>query len=51
MLAHAFGIRYVCLDGERELAEQLADLDFENGINLIEIPIDRDAYPNYSSRR
>ncbi len=51
VLAQSFGIRYVCVDGERELAEQLADLDFESGINLIEIPIDRDAYPNYSSRR
>ncbi|MEJ2455845.1 MAG: thiamine pyrophosphate-binding protein [Candidatus Thiodiazotropha sp.] len=51
VLARSFGIRYMCVDGERELGEQLADMDFERGINLIEIPIDRDAYPNYSSRR
>lgn len=51
VLARSFGIRYMCVDGERELGEQLADMDCERGINLIEIPIDRDAYPNYSSRR
>ncbi len=50
-LAQSFGIRYVCVDGGRELEDQLGDLDFGQAVNLIEIPIDRDAYPNYSSRR
>lgn len=51
MLAKSFGIRHVRLDEADAMASQLATLDFHRGINLIEIPIDRDAYPNYSSRR
>jgi acetolactate synthase-1/2/3 large subunit len=30
---------------------KLEELDFHHGINLIEVMIDQDAYPNYSSRR
>jgi len=26
-------------------------VDFHHGVNLIEILVDQDAYPNYSSRR
>ena len=50
-LAKAFGIRHVRVEDEKELAVKLPSLDFKQGINLIEILIDRDAYPNYSSRR
>ncbi|WJW74916.1 thiamine pyrophosphate-binding protein [Thiohalobacter sp. IOR34] len=51
LLAKSFGIRHVRVEEVADL-EALADsLDFMSGINLIEIPIDRDAYPNYSSRR
>ncbi len=50
MLAKSFGIRHARVDSEQDL-DKLAALDFRHGINLIEVMIDRDAYPNYSSRR
>jgi acetolactate synthase-1/2/3 large subunit len=50
-LAESFGIAHVRVEGERDLAEKLASLDYLGRINLIEILIDQDAYPNYSSRR
>jgi acetolactate synthase-1/2/3 large subunit len=49
-LAQSFGINHVRLENEQDLAK-LAALDFRQGINLIEVMIDQDAYPNYSSRR
>jgi len=51
LLARSFGIQHVCIEDDRDLATRLAALDFNRGINLIEILIDQDAYPNYSSRR
>jgi acetolactate synthase-1/2/3 large subunit len=50
-LAQSFGIRHVRVESDRDLAEKLASLDYLGRINLIEILIDQDAYPNYSSRR
>lgn len=50
LLARAFGIRHCRLESEQDL-DRLAALDFSDGVNLIEIRVDRDAYPNYSSRR
>lgn len=50
VLAKAFGIVHWRLDCEADLA-RLAAADFEQGINLIEIRLDQDAYPNYSVRR
>jgi acetolactate synthase-1/2/3 large subunit len=50
MLAKSFGINHVRVENEQDLAK-LAALDFRQGINLIEVMIDQDAYPNYSSRR
>jgi acetolactate synthase-1/2/3 large subunit len=49
-LAQSFGIRHVKVENQQDLGK-LADLDFHRDINLIEVMIDRDAYPNYSSRR
>ncbi len=51
LLAKSFGIRHVCVADGQDLEAQLAGLDFNRGINLIEILIDQSAYPNYSSRR
>lgn len=51
VLAKSFGIRHVRVESEEDLAARLSGLDFRRGINLIEVLIDRDAYPNYSSRR
>ncbi|MEO1765978.1 thiamine pyrophosphate-binding protein [Thiobacter aerophilum] len=50
LLARAFGIRHSKLASADDLAH-LDELDFQGGINLIEIPVARDAYPNYASRR
>jgi acetolactate synthase-1/2/3 large subunit len=51
LLAQSFGIRHACVESKKDI-DGLADaLDFERDINLIEVIIDQDAYPNYSSRR
>ncbi len=50
LLAQSFGIRHCRVESEQDLA-RLEAIDFRHGINLIEIMIDQDAYPNYSSRR
>ncbi len=50
-LAQAFGIKHVRVENEHDLSGLADAMDFFNGINLIEIMIDQDAYPNYSSRR
>lgn len=50
-LAQSFGIQHVCVENEEDLPEQLSGLDFNGGINLIEIKVDQNAYPHYSSRR
>lgn len=49
-LAESFGIRHVRVAGEADLAK-LETLDFCRDINLIEVMVEQDAYPNYSSRR
>ena len=50
-LARSFGIRHVRVESEQDLSGLAEAMDFVNGINLIEIMVDQDAYPNYSSRR
>ncbi|SCZ65580.1 thiamine pyrophosphate-binding protein [Thiohalomonas denitrificans] len=50
-LAAAFGIAYQCIRHEVDIDEAFGALDFDAGINLIEIIIDRDAFPAYNSRR
>jgi len=50
-LAQSFGIRHARIEKEQDLAGLADRMDFRTGINLIEIIIDQDAYPNYSSRR
>lgn len=50
LLARSFGIRHARVESGQDLAK-LAALDFHHDINLIEVMIDQDAYPNYSSRR
>lgn len=50
LLAQSFGIRHARVETMQDL-EKLAALDFHHDINLIEVMIDQDAYPNYSSRR
>lgn len=50
LLAQSFGIAHRRLESAADLA-QLETLDLHRGINLIEIMLDQDAYPNYSARR
>jgi len=50
-LADAFGIRHCRVADEADLDRLFADYDLVNGLNLIEIPIGKDAFPNYLSRR
>ncbi len=51
LLAQSFGIHYWHPTQEAELDALFAEADFHQGINLIEIPLDRDLFPNYSSKR
>ncbi len=50
-LAAAFGVAYQRITAEADIDEAFGALDFEKGVNLIEVVIDRDAFPAYSSRR
>lgn len=51
LLAQSFGIRHKRIENEADIDELFERFDLIHGINLIEIPIDRDLFPNYSSRR
>lgn len=50
-LAESFGINYFLVKNEHDLAPLFDQADFNLAINLIEIIIDKNAFPNYSSRR
>ncbi|MGQ9684926.1 MAG: thiamine pyrophosphate-binding protein [Thiobacillaceae bacterium] len=51
LLARAFGIAHRRVLAESDVDAVFAELDLRRGINLIEIVLDRDLFPNYSSRR
>ncbi|MES9902598.1 MAG: thiamine pyrophosphate-binding protein, partial [Sedimenticola sp.] len=50
-LATAFGINYKQVAAEADLESLFSDYDLSGTINLIEVLIDKDAFPNYSSKR
>ncbi|BAO44701.1 thiamine pyrophosphate-binding protein [Thiolapillus brandeum] len=50
-LADSFGINHVFVDTEAAVEQLFRETDLVRGINLIEMPIDRNSFPNYSSRR
>ena len=50
-LAESFGITHILIESETSLDSMFEKTDFDNGINLIEMVIDKNAFPNYSSRR
>ncbi len=50
-LAESFGIEHTLIQCEDDLESLFDDTDFTSAINLIEIIIDKNAFPNYSSRR
>jgi acetolactate synthase-1/2/3 large subunit len=51
LLARAFGLAYRRVLNEADVDAVFAEMDLEGGINLIEIVLARDLFPNYSSRR
>ncbi len=50
-LAKSFGIDYYKIETETQCETLFSQTDFSQGIRLIEIPVDQQAYPNYSSNR
>jgi acetolactate synthase-1/2/3 large subunit len=50
-LAKSFGIEHMLVKSADECADVFSALDLRKKINLIEIVLDQDAYPNYSSKR
>jgi len=50
-LAQSFGMTHRRVAEEADLDELFAATDFSAGLNLIEVMVDKDAFPNYSSRR
>jgi acetolactate synthase-1/2/3 large subunit len=51
LLAKSFGIEYQRVTTEADLDRLFADTDFIAAINLVEIMLDKDAFPNYNSLR
>jgi acetolactate synthase-1/2/3 large subunit len=51
LLAKSFGIEYQRVATEADLDRLFADTDFTAAINLVEIMLDKDAFPNYNSLR
>ncbi len=50
-LARSFGIQYKRVETEADLDDVFDHYDLEGAINLVDIPIDKDRFPNYSSKR
>ncbi len=50
-LAQSFAIEYYKINHVSELDDLFQQCDFKNQINLIEIPVDKNAFPNYQSNR
>ncbi len=50
-LAASFGLSYQRIENQADVQQVFGAVDFSGGRTLIEIMLDRDAFPNYSSRR
>jgi len=50
-LAKSFGVNYKRIEQTSDLKGMFNEFDFEKQINLVEIMIDKDAFPTYSSGR
>ena len=50
-LALSFGINYRRVENEADLNPLFEECDFDNSINLIEIMLDKDSFPNYVTKR
>jgi acetolactate synthase-1/2/3 large subunit len=51
LLAKSFGIEYQRVETGADLDRLFSDTDFSTAINLVEIMLDKDAFPNYNSLR
>ncbi|HED35250.1 MAG TPA: thiamine pyrophosphate-binding protein [Gammaproteobacteria bacterium] len=51
LLAASFGIEYRRVEDSKDLNNLFESIDYNNNVNLIEIIIDKDLFPTYSSRR
>ena len=51
LLARSFGIHYKKVENEQHMDGLFESLDYDDSINLVEIIIDKDLFPTYSSRR
>ncbi len=51
LLAQSFGVRHLRVEKAADLDSLFSELDLEQGTNLIELPIHRDAFPRYTTRR
>lgn len=50
-LCQSFGINHKRVESEADLEGLFSSLDVDNQINLIEVILDKDAFPNYLSKR
>lgn len=50
-MAAAFGMKYLHVKSKKDLDRVFGELDLKEGFNLIEILINKNTYPNYSSKR
>lgn len=50
-MADSFGINHILVESEEDINPLFDNTNFTTGINLIEMIIDKNAFPNYSSRR
>jgi acetolactate synthase-1/2/3 large subunit len=50
-LARSFGVNHYLVDDEDAIETLFAQADLHRGINLIELPLDRQAFPTYLSAR
>lgn len=50
-LAQSFGIQHYSVTDQDTVTQLFEQCDFHKGINLIEIPIDKNAFPDYQSGR
>lgn len=51
LMAQSFGIAHRRIETDDDIDAAFSALDFDRGINLVEIMIDRDAFPAYQSKR
>ncbi len=51
LLAKSFGVRHYRIEAEADLERMFAEADLKNAINLIEILLDKYAFPRYLSAR